>query len=637
MIEKQKNNTQANALHVGTGKQTEYYPYQNDSTVIIQENVENINTNTENFTDSLFQGTQYKVIDGCLYVSSERKGNTVTKKLANFIPFLKGEITLDNGIESKKYLLLSGVHCSGRHLRTIKIPASEFNNMNWITKNWGLNCNIETGQTVKDYIRHAIQCTAKNAKEQNIYSHTGWTKINNNLVFLCNGLYLEENIEQSIEQEGKLTRYCLTDITKRNLDEDLRCIFKLLDNNFVSHKIILPLLAIAFLSPLNHFLKVADCEPKLVLFLIGKTGVKKSTLASLILSFFGDFTNTDLPISFKDTANSIIEQTFILKDVLTVIDDFHPSNKLDEQNLNKNAQTIMRAYGDRIGKNRLKSDSTLMVAKPPRGNAILTGESAPDISESGTARYITVELKKGDINTEKLTELQELARQDTFKTVMSFYIRWLYFTVNTYGEKKYSNQLRNKFVEYRKLFCNHFEKENINIHSRIPEALSHLLLGLETFFDCIKNYKIMTEEEKENILLEFIHILIELAKEQTQNVIQDKPSIKFITKLNSLLESKQAIVLDTKSYMYAGGTGFIGYEDDNYYYLIPDISHKMVKKLCEEQGESFPTSYKSLLAHLKDDDFIEVASDSNTKQLRLGNKNNRYIWIKKGKFNSVVV
>ena len=213
MVEEQKNNTQSNALNVGTEKHTEYYSYQNDSTVIIQENVENINTNTENFTDLLFKGTQYKIIDGCLYVSSERKGNTVTKELANFVPFLKGEITIDNGIEIKKYLLLSAIHCSGKHLHTIKIPASEFNNMNWITKNWGLNCNIETGQTVKDYIRHAIQCTAKNADQKNIYSHTGWTKINNNLVFLCNGLYLDENIEQSVELDGKLNRYCLIDVT----------------------------------------------------------------------------------------------------------------------------------------------------------------------------------------------------------------------------------------------------------------------------------------------------------------------------------------------------------------------------------------------------------------------------------------
>lgn len=216
-------------------------------------------------------------------------------------------------------------------------------------------------------------------------------------------------------------------------------------------------------------------------------------------------------------------QAFILKDVLTVIDDFHPSNKQDEQNLNKNAQTIMRAYGDRIGRNRLNPDSTPMVAKAPRGNAILTGESAPDISESGTARYIIIELKKNDLNTTKLTELQELARNDVFKGIMSFYIRWLYITVNTFGEKTFSERLRAKFIDYRKVFENELEKENISAHSRIPEPLSHLLIGLETSFECIRKAKIIEDEQKEDILVEFIGILIFLAKQQTESVKQDSP------------------------------------------------------------------------------------------------------------------
>ena len=329
MVEEQKNNIQTNALHVGTGKHSEYYPNQNDSTTIVQGYDTNFNTNFQKIND-LFEGTPYKIMDGCLFVSSERKGNQITRKLANFVPFLTEEVTVSNGVEDKKYLKLSGIHCTGQQLNTIKITASEFNSMNWITTHWGLNCIIEIGANVKDNVRHAIQCTAKNSIQKNIYSHTGWAKINNKLVFLCDGLFLDNTIEQSVELDGKLKRYCLVDVTKRNFENDLKCIFQLLDDDFISHKIILPLIAFAFLSPLNHFLKLADCEPKLVLFLIGKTGVKKSTLASLILSFFGDFTNTDLPISFKDTENSIIEQTFLLKDVLTVIDDFHPSNKADE-------------------------------------------------------------------------------------------------------------------------------------------------------------------------------------------------------------------------------------------------------------------------------------------------------------------
>ena len=79
----------------------------------------------------------------------------------------------------------------------------------------------------------------------------------------------------------------------------------MLENSFAPQCVMLPLLAVTFLCPLNHFLKSAGCEPKFVTALIGKTGSRKSTLAALFLSFFGKFSASDLPMSFHDTANSI--------------------------------------------------------------------------------------------------------------------------------------------------------------------------------------------------------------------------------------------------------------------------------------------------------------------------------------------
>ena len=113
------------------------------------------------------------------------------------------------------------------------------------------------------------------------------------------------------------------------------------------------------------FLKLAGCEPKFVLFLVGKTGSRKSTLAALMLSFFGKFTASELPLSFRDTANSILHHSFALKDVLTCIDDYHPAGRQEEQKLTATAQSIMRAYGDRAGKGRLRADASPMESRPP--------------------------------------------------------------------------------------------------------------------------------------------------------------------------------------------------------------------------------------------------------------------------------
>lgn len=129
---------------------------------------------------------------------------------------------------------------------------------------------------VKDSIRHAIQCTATNIKTEHVYTHTGWQKVNGKVVFLCNGLYLDNDIETNIELAGKLSRYCLLDVTKRNVSNDLEHVVDLFDEKFVPYKIMFPLLAIAFLSPLNHFLKIVGCEPKVILFLIEKRVSRKA-------------------------------------------------------------------------------------------------------------------------------------------------------------------------------------------------------------------------------------------------------------------------------------------------------------------------------------------------------------------------
>ena len=156
-------------------------------------------TNDEFYSLSyLFENTPYEINNNCLYKVTYKKDEKVYQKLSNFVPYLINETIIDDGVEARRFFTLSGVHSNGTHLPSIRISANDFSNLNWITKNWGLHCNIETGPAVKDCIRHAIQCTANNITINHIYCHTGWTKINDSLVFLSNGLYFF-NIKNNID------------------------------------------------------------------------------------------------------------------------------------------------------------------------------------------------------------------------------------------------------------------------------------------------------------------------------------------------------------------------------------------------------------------------------------------------------
>lgn len=359
----------------------------------------------------------YLVQSNCLYHKVFRKSGPEWIKVCNFVPYLCREITLDDGLGTKSRISLRGFHESGRELPEIELDASELAAFNWLPDQWGMDCILEIGRNVKDVVRYAIQTTAQQAEHQTVYTVTGWRKINGQWVFLLPG-----DAEYSVNLPGKLHGYHMGEAAS---ELDLSILARLLTAGPVIEGILFPLLALVFLSPLNHFLKLAGCEPKFVLFLIGRTGTRKSTLAALMLSFFGSFTASDLPMSFQDTANSISYNSFALKDVLTCIDDFHPATRYEEQKQTATAQTILRVYGDRAAKGRLRSDCSPMEARPPQGNAIVTAEFPPDIGESGTARYLALELKPQDVDLDVLSYFQNQAAEGVLARCMRSYLEWL--------------------------------------------------------------------------------------------------------------------------------------------------------------------------------------------------------------------
>lgn len=283
----------------------------------------------------------YRVVDGCLLETRNSRHGPYERKLCNFAPWIVSEITLNDGVETTTWIRLRGKHQSGRTLPEIEIPAAELSGFQWLAKHWGMDCILEVGQNVKDTLRYAIQTTAQQAEKQTVFTVTGWRRIDGEYHFLMPG-----DNQHTVTLPGKMCGY---NMARECSPSDIQTAADLLQSKLAPEEILWPLMAFAFLTPLNHFLKLAGCEPKFVLFLVGKTGSRKSTLAALMLSFFGKFTASELPLSFRDTANSIIHHTFALKDVLTCIDDLHPANRAEEQRMNGTAQSIMRAYGDRTG------------------------------------------------------------------------------------------------------------------------------------------------------------------------------------------------------------------------------------------------------------------------------------------------
>lgn len=570
----------------------------------------------------------YKVVDGNLCMEVTEKHSTYDRKLSNFTPYIKSEMTIDDGATETKVLRLAGQHANGEALPEIEVSGKDFPSFNWLFEKWGAKCILEVGKNVKEHVRYSIQSTSENAEQQFIYQQTGWKKIGNAWHYLLPG-----DSKFNVSLKGKLESYCGEQTFSKS---DLETVYSMTKTLLAPKEIIYILLAFTFFAPLIEFLRQAQCMPKFVLNIIGRTGTRKSTLAALFLCFFGIFNAGNLPMSFRDTSNSIIQNAFALKDVLTCIDDFHPCGRDDERKLTSTMQALVRAYGDRTGRGRLRKDSSAMESRPPLGNAIVTSEFPPDIGESGTARYFLLELKDSDINLNILSLFQEHAEQGVFRRVMFGYTEWIRkkFLQEDKIEKEFVNMLKHSFSAYRSDFI----QTGISCHGRVPEMTAELRIGMKMLLWFLEDNKVIAESAAKNLDNELKQILYRLAQRQSENIKSDKPSVVFVKKLYALIESGAVSV--THKDLSIGEDPypriFIGFEDEHYLYLNKDIAYRHVKVLCNEQGEIFSLTSKALLKTLAEDGLIKTSQGSNTVSVRYAGKNSRYMALDKFKAEQIV-
>ena len=555
--------------------------------------------------------------EGCLTRRVTQKiGKQLTeveKQIANCVLWVTSEITRDDGVTQTKRFTVAGRLAGGQLLPEMPVPADQFASMNWPVKCFGLSVNIEPGQGNRDYMRHAIQLTAQGVEARTIFGHIGWRKSGRTWVYLHAGMNGE--IQVDVSEEG-LQRYTLQPANPAMM----KTAIDLLEVG--PHGITFPMMALIFLAPLCEPLRIAGVEPAFVLWLAGQTGAMKSTITALFLSFFGRFDSRSLPGNFRDTANSLEKRAFACKDCVFVVDDYHPcSTDSEAKQMQASAQKLLRAFGDRQGRARLNSDSTVKQAFVPRGMAIVTGEDLPDVGQSGSARYFALELKRGELDKEKLTILQ--AKADELSAAMTAYTEWLGPQIDSLA-----TGFRHSFEELRAAACQNSE------HGRIPETVAWMQLGFSAFLRFAVESGAITQEKADKYSGECWTILNKLAADQSRNVQEDRPANKFIESLRDMLTSKEVWVRHISEMDSAPHDGqFIGWEDSDNYLLIPGETFKQVARFAQAQGSRFPVGDRRLWAHLASEGLIETFTDDkrtyNTVMKKIGSERKRVLTLKK--------
>lgn len=108
-----------------------------------------------------------------------------------------------------------------------------------------------------------------------------------------------------------------------------------------------------------------------------------------------------------------------------------------------------------------------METKYSQGNAIITAEFAPDVGESGTARYFPVEMSPETLNNKFLSLYQEEALKGTLQSCMYAYTEWIRENNLEDGKlkEKWISDLRRRFVKTRDEMIKKMYENKITFHS----------------------------------------------------------------------------------------------------------------------------------------------------------------------------
>ncbi len=492
--------------------------------------------------------TPYRIVNGGIVRLKNTREGEIPQKLTNFVARVEEEVVRDDGAEVRRIYKISG-EAAGKALGRVEIPAASFGPMNWVSDAWGLSARITAGQGAKDHAREAIELLSNRALTRRMYAHTGWREMpGGELAYLhASGAIGEEGVE--VELEPGLERYALPDpgsFAKEDLAAAVRISIGFLD--LAPLRITAPLLAAAYLAPLSEI-----TPPDFTLWLWGPTGSYKSTLAALLLSHFGRFSETSLPLSFESTSNALERSLFLLKDVLATVDDWRPGvSRGDAAAMDTKAQRLLRAVGNRQGRGRMTSDTTLRRSYAPRGVVMATAESLPEgpAFESAAARSLSVNVSRGVLDVPALSALQR--ESGALALAMAGYVRWI-------GENH--ARLREGVPAFRERMRAKMRSDLTDAHPRTPDTVAALRASIES----LRAYGVAVGVDKD-VAAQFQERaatgIVEAARAHAEATKGGDPATRFLELLGSLFAGGNAHAKARETGEHPPRCQELGWEDE---------------------------------------------------------------------------
>lgn len=522
------------------------------------------------------------------------------REVCNFIPIVLGQYMIGEGRERTTVIELMGITEDDKQLESIHIEVNDIDNLKWVKNSWGFQYKVHS--KMKEQFLSLIEVLVINGITKKLSRQIGWVKDNGKYSYLhTRGVIGESN--QEVDIGDHLSNYFLP---SEIVDLDRACKASLNLLEVADYEVTVPLLALVYLSPLLQSIKEVGKMPEFVVWLFGTTGSRKTSLARVFLSHFGDFTNR-LPATFNDTYASIEIKANAIKDSLNLIDDYAPKQtKRQKDAQDEIAEKAIRAYGDRIARGRANSSMISQKQYTPQGMLLMTGENIIR-GHSTVARLVALELDKDSVNLKLLKEIQD--NVSLLGESMRGYIEWLLDDMNKYNSN-IGRTLIHNFDAYKEELEEIEQTYTKGVHGRSAESCAWLMVGISSMLSYFEDKRVISEVEFDQY--------IQFAKGTMINVLMKNNSI---TKMSSPIDDflytiKEAV--DSKSIKISNivdgnkvsdDNDVYGYKDDKYFYFHPDKTYSYVQDMQSKSGNYISLTKRGLIKLLREHSIIKVDND----------------------------
>ncbi len=299
--------------------------------------------------------------------------------------------------------------------------------------------------------------------------------------------------------------------------------------------------------------------------LVGTSGSGKSEIASLLSSFYGNFNRDTPPAQWGDTINTVETLGYPLADTLFWVDDYK-AIYADEKTFTR----FLQSYSRGMGRGRLTREAKVRHEKPCRGLILSTGETTIEGEMSVVARMLVLEIppwEKRDPGGEALIQAEGL--REHLPGFTAHFASWIARKLEK-GDLK--TDIANRFSNNIKGYREKLSKE-IGGQANTGRVIQNWAV-LVTVYQLLAQF--LSETDVDYVLPAWKDAVVQ----SVRTLRQERASEVFLDILGQLIAGGQAVIDDDmrNPREYPPGVTVIGYKEDGYVYLLPEMLPEIAYK-----------------------------------------------------------